>query len=459
MSRVLFVSGNRCVDPYPVYPMGMAVVAAALAARGHEVRQLDLLSAGTDLTALREAARTGNPDIICYSLRNVDTSDSLDPGSWLLDGDRAAVKALREGSGAPLVIGGSGFSILPEELLEFFAADYGITGAGEHLACELVAALEAGRPWPRLVHSRPGGSATAIGRPCFDAAIVPYYLKASGIVGLQTKRGCPHGCSYCSYPLLEGARVRQRDPREVVEDLEAMRRDHGIDNVFFTDSIFNDVDGGYLALAEELVRRGTGIRWTAFFRPQGLDRERLGLLKRAGLYALELGTDAADDATLEALGKGFSFDDVLSAATACAAEGLPVAHYVMFGGPLESDATAARGLANLERLPFAVVFAFVGIRILPATRLRLRAVQEGIIAADASLLRPTYYVSPGVHQPELEAAIAKAFRKRRNWIFPPSDARIRLKVMHRFGFRGILWDQLLLHDAGRTRPAHVRQAP
>ena len=47
MSRVFFVSGNRCVDPYPVYPMGMAVVSAALAARGHEVRQFDLLSAGS----------------------------------------------------------------------------------------------------------------------------------------------------------------------------------------------------------------------------------------------------------------------------------------------------------------------------------------------------------------------------------------------------------------------------
>ena len=448
MSRVFFVAGNRCVDPYPVYPMGMAVVSAALAARGHEVRQFDLLSSGSDLAALSAAARAFAPDVICYSLRNVDTEDHLNPDDWLLDGDRAAIRALRGACGAPIVLGGAGFSILPEELLEFLGADYGVIGEGEHAACELVDALAAGRPWPRLTRSRELMPAASIGCPRYDASIVPYYRKTSGLIGLQTKRGCPHACSYCSYPLIEGSRIRHRDPREVVDDLETLQRDFGVDNVFFTDSIFNDAAGGHLALAEEMIRRGTTIRWASFFRPQRLERAQLQLLKRAGLYALELGTDAADDATRAALGKGFTFDEVVRSAQACADEGLSVAHYVMFGGPDETPQTAARGLANLRRLPTSVVFAFVGVRIFPATRLRERAVREGIIAAGDPLLRPTYYVSPGVDQAELEATIAASFRKRRHWIFPPSDARTRLSVMHRFGFRGILWDQLLKLDPG-----------
>jgi lipid biosynthesis B12-binding/radical SAM protein len=448
VSRVFFVCGNRCVDPYPVYPMGMAVVSAALATSGHEVRQFDLLASGADLATLGATARAFAPDVVCYSLRNVDTEDALDPNDFLLDADRAAVRTLREASGAPVVLGGSGFSLLPEALLEFLGADYGIVGEGERAACDLVDALAAGKPWPRLTRSPALLPAAGIGCPRYDAAIVPYYYQESGLIGLQTKRGCPHACSYCSYPLIEGARVRHRDPREVVDDLEALRRDYGVDNVFFTDSIFNDAGGGHLALAEELVRRGTKLRWASFFRPQRLERAQLQLLKRAGLYAVELGTDATDDATLAALGKGFTFDEVVRSAQACADEGLAVAHYVMFGGPGETPETTTRGLANLKRLPTAVIFAYVGVRIYPATRLRRRAVQEGIIAAGDSLLRPTYYLSPGVQQPELEAAITTAFRKRRHWIFPPSDLRIRQKVMHRFGFRGILWDHLLALDPG-----------
>jgi len=448
VSRIFFASGNRCVEPYPVYPMGMAVVAAALAARGHEVRQYDLLSAGSDLAALGAAARAYRPDVICYSLRNVDTEDIENPDDFLLDADRAAFEALRAASDAPVVLGGAGFSLLPEPLLEFLGADYGIVGEGEHAACDLVDALAAGRPWPRLSRSRVPMTAAEIGCPRYDAAIVPYYQKTSGLIGLQTKRGCPHACAYCSYPLIEGTRVRHRDPREVVDDLEMLRRDYGVDNVFFTDSIFNDAGGGHLALAEELVRRGTNIRWASFFRPQRLERAQLKLLKSAGLYALELGTDAADDATLEGLGKGFAFDEVVRSAQACADEGLLAAHYVMFGGPGETDETAERGLANLKRLPVSVVFAYVGVRILPQTRLWQRAVEEGIIGAGDPLLRPTYYLSPGVQRAELEAQITTAFKKRRHWIFPPSDIQIRLKVMHRFGFRGILWDQLLALDPG-----------
>ena len=448
MSRIFFASGNRCVEPYPVYPMGMAVVAAALEQRGHEVRQYDLLSSGSDLAAMAAAARAFAPDVVCYSLRNVDTEDLLNPDDLMLDADRAAVRELRAAAGAPVVLGGSGFSLLPEPLMEFFGADYGVVGEGEHIACDLVDALAAGKPWPRLVRSRDLVPSAAIGCPRYDAAIVPYYQKTSGLIGLQTKRGCPHGCTYCSYPLIEGTRVRHRDPRQVVDDLEVLQRDFGVDNVFFADSIFNDAGGGHLALAEELVRRGTQIRWASFFRPQRLERAQLKLLKSAGLYAVELGTDAADDVTLAGLGKGFTFDEVLRSAQACADEGLAVAHYVMFGGPGETMETAARGLANLKRLPTAVVFAYVGVRILPRTRLWRRAVDEGIVGADAPLLRPTYYVSPGVQRAELEAAITAAFAKRRHWIFPSSDIQIRLKVMHRFGFRGILWDQLLALPQG-----------
>jgi len=96
----------------------------------------------------------------------------------------------------------------------------------------------------------------------------------------------------------------------VVDDIERLQREHGIDQLFFTDSIFNDPAGHYLTVAEEIQRRGVQLRWSAFFRPQGLGSPELALLKESGLYALELGTDAASDATLQGLAKGFTFAEV-----------------------------------------------------------------------------------------------------------------------------------------------------
>ena len=76
------------------------------------------------------------------------------------------------------------------------------------------------------------------------------------MIGIQTKRGCPHNCVYCNYPSLEGDRYIRREPGLVADDIEQLKKDHQITTIFFTDSVFNDVDDLYLQVAEEILRRG-----------------------------------------------------------------------------------------------------------------------------------------------------------------------------------------------------------
>jgi len=241
--------------------------------------------------------------------------------------------ALREACAAPIVLGGAGFSTLPEELLEFLGADYASSVRASRWPPISSTRSRRDVPGPRLTNSRELMPVARIGCPLYDAAIVPYYQKNFGPRRPADQARLPLRVHLLQLPADRGGACRHRDPREVVDDSRHCGAIFGVDNVFFTDSIFNDAGGGHLALAEEMLRRHTKVRWASFFRPQRLEREQLRLLKRAGLYALELGTDAADDATLAALGKGFTFEDVLRSAQACAEEGLLAAHYVMFGGP------------------------------------------------------------------------------------------------------------------------------
>ncbi len=453
MSRILLVSTNLATEPYPVYPLGMAVVAAALSRRGHEVEQFDLLAAGGDHGAVARAVERVAPEYVGISLRNIDNVDSLGDADrhWYLRYGREVVETLRRHTDVPLIVGGPALSILPEEVLSYLGADYGVVGEAEGVLPELIEALQrGGRVQPITRALDPGLDGREQASPRYDPAIAAFYLEHSGMLNLQTKRGCPFRCAYCAYPSLEGRRFRRRPPAAVVDDLERLCRDTGAANVFFTDSVFNDPGGGHLELAEEILRRGMKVRWSAFFRPAGITREQLTLMKRAGLYALELGTDAASDETLAGLDKGFTFADVLQVNDHCLAEELPCAHFVIFGGPGETTATVAEGLANLDRLGPAVVFAFSGIRILKGAALHERAVAEGLLAADASLLRPVYYLSPQVNVEAMNQAIVEHFRGRRTRIFPPSEGQQRLQVMQRFGYRGLLWDRLVRFD-GRIR--------
>ena len=448
MSRVFCLSSNVTTEPYPVYPLGMAVIAGALSRSGHEVRQFDFLVSGCSEQALLDAVQDFAPDCICMSMRNIDNVDSFSAESaWYVGQAKRLVELLRSASSAPVVVGGPGFSILPEEILAYRGADHGVVGEGEEAICTLVADLAAGRAMPPLLSGSAPLSGSGQGSPLLDRELVDFYVAQTGMVNLQTKRGCPHDCVYCTYPSLEGKRFRPRAAGVVADDIERIGRDFGVNGFFFTDSVFNDARGEYLELAEEILRRDLKISFCAFFRPQGIGRPELALLKRAGLHAAELGTDAASDATLAGIDKGFTFADVLEVNRACVAERIPAAHFVIFGGPDETMMTVAEGLQNIAGLEHCVVFAFSGIRILPGTRMLERAIADGVIAAGAPLLMPVHYHSPQLDPAAMNSAILKSFQGRRDRIFPPSDGQVRMSVMRRFGFRGLLWDRLIAFPA------------
>ena len=444
MSRILLISSNTAVEPYPVYPLGMSVLASSMADRGHHVAQFDFLAQGTSEPALRRRISEFAPDFVGISLRNVDNVDSFSSErAWYLPVSRRIVEVVREATDVPVIVGGSGYSLLPEVILDYLGADYGVVGEGEQALDGLVSRLTAGGSPPRIIaaQARRLGGADIPGA-AWDAEMLDYYRPCS-VIGIQTKRGCPHRCVYCSYPTLEGAELRCREPGAVADEVEKLHVAHGVTKFFFTDSVFNDKAGHYLSIAEEMLRRDLPVAWSAFFCPKKIERSTLAFLKRAGLESIEIGTDAASDRTIAGLAKPFGFDDVLALQDACRQEAIPAAHYVMFGGPEETEATLKEGVANMERLKQCVVFGFSGIRLFPQTELYARALGEGCLAPDESLLKPSYYFSPDIDRESMERTIKQAFRGRRDRIFPPGDGQMRLKVLHRFGYRGPLWDQLL----------------
>ena len=445
MSNFFLLSSNVSSKPYPVYPLGMAVVAAALSTAGHRVRQYDYLASGCSEIHLRESLKEFDPDFVGMSLRNIDNVDSFSAESeWYLAENRHLVDIIRQETAAPIVVGGSGFSILPEEILDYLTADFGVVGEGEHALCDLVSDLERGRAVPRIVNGNQIFlSGTDMASPCWDADLVRYYSEHSGMVNLQTKRGCPHHCHYCSYPQLEGKRLRVKDPVKIVDEIQHLKQKMGVDTIFFTDSVFNDIAGHYLEFAEKLLLCDLNIHWYGFFRPQGMTGKDLRLLKRSGLKAMEVGTDAASDATLTGLNKQFNFEAVIQFNQVCLTEEIPTAHFIIFGGPNETFETVEEGLMNIQKLEQCVVFAFAGIRIHPYTELYDRALREGIVDKKDSLLKPVYYFSPNLDPILMNAKIEKAFHGRRDRIFPPSEGLIRMAAMNRFGYRGLLWDRLI----------------
>ncbi len=444
MSRVLLISTNRATTPYVVYPLGMAVVAGALSEVGHQVEQLDMLATADDTGQLQQTIDQFNPDFICLSLRNIDNVDSISgDAGWFLEHSKSIITDIRTLTEVPLIIGGPAFSLMPEEILNYLQADYGVVGEGEEALPQLLADIANGNQTQTIVKGETPLPGDRFATPQFQPELLSFYQERSGIANLQTKRGCPHHCSYCTYPQLEGHAFRRRAANSVADDIEHLINTYNIETLFFVDSVFNDNKGHHLEIAEEILSRSLKIRWSAFFRPAGMSLNDLKLMQRSGLFAVESGSDALTDPTLKGLGKGFQLNDIFTTHNFCRELKLPIAHYLIFGGPNETPETLTEGLENLNQIDDGVIFLFSGLRILPGTRLYKTAIKEGILAAETSLLRPTYYFSPNIDSEIMNQQLLAACKGHRKRLFPPEDALQRMQIMQRFGFKGLLWDQLL----------------
>ncbi|MFH0785656.1 MAG: lipid biosynthesis B12-binding/radical SAM protein [Pseudomonadota bacterium] len=445
VANCLLISANKMVVPYPVYPLGVAYILGALQDHGHQAEHIDILASGGYSTLLQRLQNT-HYDIIGISIRNIDTVDSTSPQELLTD-ITEAIQYIRQHSKAPIVLGGPGFSIMPERLLDYCQGDYGIVGEGEEAFPQLVDRIMAGEHLEKKLFSK---SLTSFPncRPAFSTEVTPYYINHGGMLNVQTKRGCNYGCAYCSYPTIEGKRLRYRDVAEVIDEVELLCRQFGARYIFFTDAVFNDPDDHYLEIAEALIRKKNTTPWCAFFRPQNLKQDTLRLLKRSGLVAMELGTDASTDTTLAELNKGFTFHEVLTVNEAIVAESLPCAHFLMFGGPGETRETVQQGLANIEKLQQTVVFAYIGIRILPGTRIHKQALLEKAIDGDTDLVAPLFYYSPQVDRDFIENRLRSAFSGRRDRLFPVSKSENLIPLLHRMGRVGPLWDLLIAKHSG-----------
>ncbi|MCX5694852.1 MAG: lipid biosynthesis B12-binding/radical SAM protein [Candidatus Omnitrophica bacterium] len=449
--KVFLISSNIASTPYSVYPLGLSMIAASLKNAGHLVQQFDFLAAGRSMENLTSALKEFQPEIIGISIRNIDNVNLLNEQRYI-DTVGNIVTQIRQVSPAEIILGGSGFSIMPEEILNKVGADYGIMGEGESLIVEFVNQAASGSyPKKKIIRSTLKLTSKQIPSACYDAGIMQYYLQSGNVASVQTKRGCVHKCVYCSYPILEGPDIRTRDTQAVVDDIQNLTTNFGAKYIFFTDSVFNDEAGNYIKILEEMKKRKINIPWSAFFKPGGLTDYALRLMQETGLKAAEIGADAPTDITLKQLGKSFLFKDIIECNALFAKYNIATAHYFMFGCPGETQDTVIEGINNIKNLPKTASFIFMGIRILPGTPLEKLAVKEGMVKPGQNLLEPVYYVAPGIDRKWLEVTLTEAFKGIRNCVFPPDALDSSLAFLHKLGYSGSLWEMLIPGNAKRNR--------
>jgi len=465
--RVLLISANIEKLPDPVAPLGLAYISSTLKLRGHEVQCLDLCFEENIDEALKRALLNFLPEVIGISLRNVDNVSYPGIVSYL-PFYKSIIERCRHHCSSAIFLGGSGFTLMPQAILDYLGADGGIIGEGEEAFSDVLQA-KAMNLFPTVEgfisrdsenYPRPGGlqNLDSLPPPDWDSLDLQKYFDLGGMGNLQTKRGCPFDCIYCTYPLIEGKKIRLRSPGKVAQDAEALSQ-RGIKNVFVVDNIFNFPQTHAREVCRILVERRIPLQWTCYAHPVHFSQALAEDMKKAGCTGVEFGTDSGSPLVLAKLGKSFTPDEIRRASRFAREAGLEVCHSLSLGAPGETEDTLQETFDLMEEIAPTAVIAMLGLRIFPATGLARLAEAENLISPSHDFLQPTFYVAPQVKDWLVEFAQKEA-AVHPSWIFPGLGINLSTRLqskLRRIGIKGPLWEhmKIIRSRQGARKEPHV----
>lgn len=431
---VLLVNPNRMKPA--VAPIGLDYLGDALSARGHHVELLDLCFEADPRTAVRAHLAHSDPRLVGMSIRNTDDCYFASQECFI-PYYSDVVRWIREGTDAPIVLGGVGYSVMPEAVLRRVGVALGVdddaptagrdrgqpegellgvAGDGENALAGLADRLQAGESWhdlPGLLFRR--GDAAVLNAPLAgplddlpsrtrQLVNNARYFREGGQGGVETKRGCNQKCIYCADPVAKGSRCRLRSPESVADEFEALVR-QGVDCIHLCDAEFNIPRRHAQSVCHELTRRGLGerVRWYAYLSPQPFDGELAASMRRAGCVGINFGADSGDDGMLARLRRPYRSHDLRSTVDACKKQGITCMFDLLIGGPGETLETLGRTISMMKEIEPDRVGASVGVRVYPGTPLGERVRKEalsrenphlqGRLDGNDDMALPVYYVS------------------------------------------------------------------
>ena len=420
--KVLLISANTETINMPTLPLGLACVAAATQRAGYDVSLINLMFETDPKASIRDSIRDLGPGVIGVSVRNIDDQDMEHP-RFLLSAAREVVATCRSASSAPVVLGGAGYSVFPESALRYTGADMGIQGEGEVVFPALVQRIVGGaQVWdlpgiclPGRAPERRSFVANLDDLPLPEPRLwLPADAGSRGLwAPVQSRRGCPMDCSYCSTGMIEGRSIRRCSPDRIVSWLADLSK-AGSRSLNFVDNTFNLPSAYAKDLCRKIAQAGLDINWWCIIYPKWVDPELVELMRRAGCSQISFGFESGSDRMLRNFNKRFNREEVRTISAMFQEAGIERRGFLLLGGPGETKDSVEESLSFADSLNLDSLNTTAGLRIYPETPLARVALAEGIIEPDEDLLGPRFYMA-GELRDWLPERLA-AYKASRPWV-------------------------------------------
>lgn len=423
-------------------------------------------------------------------------------------------------AGIPVVMGGPHVTELPDEAL-------GRDGGPRH--ADAVALGEADETWPRIVADAARGQLQEIYAPVDELGkerkpglkeypVIPWDTialdqfnlipgvfrrlterhgagwKYLNMIPIESGRGCPYGCEFCTVTGFFGDSIRFRTNESVVNELlllkQRARGERGQIIVFFIDDNFAINIKRTKSLLRDIIAANAQLPWTAQISANLLrDEELVDLIAASGGKWIFIGMESLDSVNLSDVNKSFNKPAEYTAVlNRLAKRDIYAITSFILGLDNDTRGVAERTLQQIEQWP-PVLPVFSPLTPLPGTPLYARLEREGRLTRPKHWLNFAQYKMS--HEPmkmtvaeahdELDKAWRMSYSPERNeqvidLLMPQSLDTGAMHFLMRLFFRGIYvpqmtkraWLNLIFQNrrsitklvrrgVGKYREAHKRQ--
>lgn len=382
--NILLINSNRYRTP-PVPPLSLEHIAASIGESHHTCNVLDLCFSESPIPDIDTAMSRFSPDIVGITIRNIDTVIYLN-NVFFLDEVKSFIDQIKKHD-VPVILGGVGYSFIPENNLAYLGGDWGISGPGEQAIVSLLDTIDSGNAPEKgtVLNGWEYGFDPDLRVPRGEVIDYSPYIADRGLAGFETQKGCYGNCPYCMEA--RGA-VMFRNPKRIVEELHDLAS-KGVTTFHLCDTAFNQDLDHCNAVLDEMIEHGPDISWALYLKSEPYSDELFRKLKQCGASMVTLSLPTGPN----------GLDHAAEQVRLARRHGLKMAVDLLMGFPGQTVESVTRTIERLREIQPETVGIMSTIRLyphLPVTKQIISSKQHrenifGETDGNPDFIRPVFY--------------------------------------------------------------------
>ena len=263
-----------------------------------------------------------------------------------------------------IIVGGPHTTVAVDTIPEY--VDFVVQGEGEQAILDI---LE-GKETRRVIKNEPMKELDWLPFEPWDIfANLPYdftspFSNAYPTYTMNTSRGCPFNCAFCSVDSIWGRRYTYYSAERIVAEVEYLVNNYGAKGIYFREDNFTLKKDRVTQFCNLLLEKKIKIDWACETRVESLcDEDFVQLMQRAGCKGVYLGVESVNESTLKRVNKKINKEQIATCINNCRKNGINTYCSLITGLPGETYKQYKETKKFMEEIkPYSFGFnVFVGI--------------------------------------------------------------------------------------------------